>query len=244
MGGAGGVCDPRCSLPAVSHRKFSTLSRGSVGSAPAPHPSLCSSHRWPLPHGPVLVPVPQSKQPRLVVGWEERWDEPGGRWGAQGEEDPNTAQCSAEVPSPELCPTAEGPSRYRRSSWHRVLQEPHPAQPCRKDRGRWEWDSVLSTHRGQHCAPLTPRPADAPHALSPGALSAAMESRKQNMELLSNSMAAYAHIRGEEVGRSPSGDPGAAPAPVHPLSPAVPIPQPTPRASGCTSCWASASGWC
>lgn len=54
---------------------------------------------------------------------------------------------------------------------------------------------MLSTHRGQHCAPLTPRPADAPHALSPGALSAAMESRKQNMELLSNSMAAYAHIR-------------------------------------------------
>lgn len=71
-----------------------------------------------------------------------------------------------------------------------------------------------------------------------------MESRKQDMELLSNSMAAYAHIRGEDKGRIPSGDPGAAPAPVHPFSPGVPIPQPTPRASGCTSCWASASGWC
>ncbi|XP_052554754.1 protein eva-1 homolog B isoform X4 [Tympanuchus pallidicinctus] len=51
--------------------------------------------------------------------------------------------------------------------------------------------SRLSTAkvRRLHCRP------DAPHALSPGALSAAMESRKQDMELLSNSMAAYAHIR-------------------------------------------------
>ncbi|XP_052554752.1 protein eva-1 homolog B isoform X2 [Tympanuchus pallidicinctus] len=96
---------------------------------------------------------------------------------------------------PGLCPTAEGPSRYRRSAWHRVLEEPHPAQPCRKGRGGWEWDRVLSAQPGRHRAPLTPCPPDAPHALSPGALSAAMESRKQDMELLSNSMAAYAHIR-------------------------------------------------
>ncbi|XP_072211694.1 protein eva-1 homolog B isoform X2 [Excalfactoria chinensis] len=42
--------------------------------------------------------------------------------------------------------------------------------------------------------PSRPCPADAPRVLTPEALKA-MESRKQNMELLSNSMAAYAHIR-------------------------------------------------
>lgn len=157
-----------------------------------------------------------------------------------------------------------GSGRGAAPVWHLVGLGPCPEQPrlgmspcsgsgngCMQEWGQEAPGGWVGSSPPAAPCSSPPCPTDAEHAPSPEALSGRrMESRRLDMELLSNSMAAYAHIRGEPAqnwqGHVP-GTPGPPRAPqepwARPLSPLL-SPQPTPRASGSTSCWASASGWC
>ena len=59
-----------------------------------------------------------------------------------------------------------------------------------------------------------------------------MDAPRRDMELLSNSLAAYAHIRGEGGPRGAWAPPCPSEAPLHPFPPPLPAPHPPPPEGG------------